>query len=103
MLFNFHFGGKNMPIYEFYCGRCNMVFNFFSKSVNTEKIPACPKCDQPLQRLMSLFAKITRDKAESPGEEMPPFDEQKMENAMAMLGGRSGQHKRGRSPARRRL
>lgn len=76
-----------MPIYEFYCGRCNMVFNFFSKSVNTEKIPACPKCDQPLQRLMSLFAKITRDKAESPGEEMPPFDEQKMENAMAMLAG----------------
>ena len=33
-----------MPIYEFYCRKCNTIYNFFSRSVNTEKIPFCPKC-----------------------------------------------------------
>jgi len=25
-----------MPIYEFYCRKCNTLYNFFSRSVNTE-------------------------------------------------------------------
>ena len=24
-----------MPIYEFYCGACHMIFNFYTGSVNT--------------------------------------------------------------------
>ena len=78
-----------MPIYEFYCHKCNTVYNFFSKSVNTEKTPYCPTCKRiKLKRQMSIFAKISGDRTEG-GEEdaMPPIDEAKMEKAMAMLAG----------------
>lgn len=73
-----------MPIYEFYCSRCNTIFNFFSRRVNTDKIPACPKCqDVPLKRKVSVFF-TTSGKME--GEEgLPPIDETRMEQAMAML------------------
>ncbi len=75
-----------MPIYEFYCERCNTVFNFFSKSVNTETVPNCPKCrDVKLKREMSLFANISKRKDEEVDGDMPPIDEAKMEKAMAML------------------
>ena len=82
-------GGKGevMPIYEFYCEPCNTVFNFFSRTVNTQKTPACPKCRRPLKRQMSVFAKVSRGKEEPAGDGMPPFDEAKMEKAMAMLAG----------------
>jgi putative FmdB family regulatory protein len=78
-----------MPIYEFYCHKCNTVYNFFSRSVNTEKIPNCPKCKRiKLKRQMSVFAKISGSRDEG-GEDdaMPPMDEAKMEKAMAMLAG----------------
>ncbi|MBW6484851.1 MAG: zinc ribbon domain-containing protein [Syntrophobacterales bacterium] len=76
-----------MPIYEFYCENCNTVFNFFSRGVNTQAAPICPRCQGPLKRQMSLFAKVSRGKEESAGEEMPQLDEAKMEKAMAMLAG----------------
>jgi len=76
-----------MPIYEFFCHRCNTVYNFFSRTVNTEKIPLCPRCKKvKLKRQMSVFAKISKGKSE--GEDEPlPFDESKMEQAMSMLAG----------------
>jgi putative FmdB family regulatory protein len=77
-----------MPIYEFYCHKCNTVYNFFSRSVNTEKIPFCPRCkDVPLKRKVSLFAPITgKNRTEGDDEGgMPPIDEAKMEKAMSML------------------
>jgi putative FmdB family regulatory protein len=76
-----------MPIYEFYCETCNTVFNFFSRGVNTAKIPDCPKCRKALKRQMSLFAKVSRGKEEPAEDGMPPIDEAKMEKAMAMLAG----------------
>lgn len=82
-----------MPIYEFYCHTCNTIYNFFSKSVNTEKVPNCPKCkDSALKRKVSLFAAITgRNKdSEDMGEGMPPIDESKMEKAFAMLASEAG-------------
>jgi putative FmdB family regulatory protein len=77
-----------MPIYEFYCHKCNTVYNFFSRSVNTVKIPFCPRCkDVELKRKVSLFATLKgRNRGE--GDEdggMPPIDEAKMEKAMSML------------------
>lgn len=47
-----------MPIYEFYCRDCNTVFQFFSRTVNPEKIPLCPRGSghSPLERQMSRFA-----------------------------------------------
>lgn len=76
-----------MPIYEFYCEKCNTIFNFFSRTVNTRKTPDCPKCKiLKLERRMSLFA-VTGKAREDDGVEDLPFDESKMEQAMSMLAG----------------
>ncbi len=77
-----------MPIYEFYCRKCNTLYSFFSASVNTEKVPWCPRCRKVrLARRMSLFARVSRGKDEAAADDMPPIDEAKMEKAMAMLAG----------------
>lgn len=77
-----------MPIYEFYCRKCDTVYNFFSRSANTRKVPFCPHCQTVrLKRQVSLFARIS-GKSEGDGLEkdaLPPLDEAKMEQAMAML------------------
>ena len=52
-----------MPIYEFYCDQCNVVFNFLSSKVNTTKKPDCPRCGKPeLTKKISTFATIGRAK-----------------------------------------
>ena len=76
-----------MPIYEFYCEKCNTIYNFFSRTVNTNKIPNCPKCkDKKLNRQMSAFAITGKAKDEGDLDDLP-FDESKMEQAMTMLAG----------------
>ena len=73
-----------MPIYEFYCNKCNTIYKFFSRTVNTEKVPNCPNCKSiQLKRQISMFA-ISSGKKEEEGD-MPPIDESKMEMAMGML------------------
>lgn len=76
-----------MPIYEFYCGKCNTIYNFFSKSVNTDKIPSCPRCkNMSLTRQMSIFAAITGgDRKDEGTEPLAGMDESKMEKAMMQL------------------
>jgi putative FmdB family regulatory protein len=82
-----------VPIYEFYCSDCHVVFNFFARRVNTTKRPKCPRCGRPrLERKVSRFA-ISRGgkKAEEPApgaeqDDLPPnFDEAKLERAMEEL------------------
>jgi putative FmdB family regulatory protein len=77
-----------MPIYEFFCRKCDTIYNFFSRSANTKKVPLCPHCKTVrLKRQVSIFARIS-GKSETGGLEegpMPPVDEAKMEKAMAML------------------
>ena len=74
-----------MPIYEFYCGDCNTIFNFFSKTVNTTKRPKCPKCKtRTLKRQISLVAFTGKAKEDGEFDDLP-FDESKMEQAMRML------------------
>ena len=80
-----------MPIYEFYCGRCHRLFNFLSRSVDTTKKPACPRCGQPkLSRRVSLFA-ISKGRKEAPAggapEGMPGMDDARLEKAMEALAG----------------
>ena len=76
-----------MPIYEFYCDQCHMIFNFFSRSVNTRKRPNCPKCrTNVLSRQMSAFAVTGRAKEDRLTDDLP-IDETKMEQAMHMLAG----------------
>ena len=75
-----------MPIYEFYCEKCHMIFNFFSGSVNVEKIPSCPKCKKTrLQRQMSKFATLKHRSDEEDEMPIPDMDELKLEQAMNML------------------
>jgi putative FmdB family regulatory protein len=62
-----------MPIYEFYCPGCHTVFSFFSKAVDTEARPDCPKCKRPgLERKPSTFATLRHggDEAEDPLERL---------------------------------
>ena len=67
-----------MPIYEFFCQDCNTIFNFFAKSADTKKKPACPKCGRkPLERWMSLFSVSKGAKENDSGDDIP-FDEGKM-------------------------
>lgn len=74
-----------MPIYEFYCKKCYMIFSFFSATVNTEKRPLCPKCGKvKLERQMSVFSRV-RNLAEGDEPPMPDMDESKMEQAMGLL------------------
>jgi putative FmdB family regulatory protein len=75
-----------MPLYEFYCPDCHVIFNFFSRSVNTTTQPACPRCERPeLTRKVSTFA-ISKGLAEPSAEDgMPDIDESKMEQMMTEL------------------
>lgn len=74
-----------MPIYEFYCKDCHTLYNFFSGRINTTTIPRCPRCKtDSMTRQVSMFA-VTGRASESEDADLP-FDEQKMERAMAMLG-----------------
>lgn len=78
-----------MPIYEFYCSDCHTVFNFLSRSINTTKRPACPRCGRPeLERRVSRFA-ISKGRSDTPtpeSEGLPAgMDESKMEQAMEEL------------------
>ena len=75
-----------MPVYEFYCPDCHVIFNFLAKRVNTEKRPVCPRCARPeLERQVSLFA-ISKGRKESEDDDgMPDLDESKMEQAMMAM------------------
>jgi putative FmdB family regulatory protein len=77
-----------MPIYEFYCPHCHRVFSFLSRSVNTEKTPACPRCaGTELTRRVSAFA-ISKGRREEPKPEPEASaDESRLEQAMSALAG----------------
>ncbi len=74
-----------MPIYEFYCDACNVIFNFFSRRINTTSVPSCPRCGkEKLNRQLSTFATI--GKTGDTDDELPGgLDETKMEKAFASL------------------
>ena len=83
-----------MPIYEFYCSACHMLFNFFSARIDTAARPACPRCGRPeLERRPARFATLKRaagTEAESEADEDNPFpglDEERLERAMESMAG----------------
>ena len=79
-----------MPIYEFACPRCRVIFSFLSKKLNPEASPACPKCGgRRLSKQMSRFALGKQSGAEN-GESSPAlgaahFDDPRVEKAMGEL------------------
>jgi len=58
-----------MPLYEFYCQPCHMLFTFHSHRVDTATLPACPKCGKTLKREVSPFAHIVRGAVTEGGAE----------------------------------
>lgn len=46
-----------MPIYEFACPKCRVVFSFLSKRINPDRLPTCPKCgNKRMVKQMSRFS-----------------------------------------------
>jgi putative FmdB family regulatory protein len=69
-----------MPIYEFACPKCRVIFNFFSQRVSPKHLPTCPKCgNKKMQKQMSTFA-MTRGAKESVGTADSPADAENMPN-----------------------
>ena len=82
-----------MPIYEFACPKCRVIFNFLSKRLNPDRLPICPKCgNKKMTKQMSSFAMprgiqetAGGGEAGDSGEAMPDFDDPRMMRAMGEL------------------
>jgi putative FmdB family regulatory protein len=82
-----------MPIYEFACPKCRVVFNFLSKRINPDRLPTCPKCgNKKMVKQMSRFAMpkgLAEPAAATPGEgedgPMPDMDDPRVMRAMSEL------------------
>ena len=78
-----------MPIYEFACPQCRVIYNFLSRRINPERSPACPKCgNTKLTRQMSSFAALSGKTDDTPSEtsDAPDeFDDPRMLRAMSEL------------------
>jgi len=79
-----------MPIYEYACPKCRVIFNFLSKRINPARLPVCPKCgNKKMTRQMSRFAMsrglkepVAKTEPESGAPPPPDFDDPRMEQAM---------------------
>ncbi len=88
-----------MPIYEFACPKCRVVFNFLSKRVNPSHLPQCPKCgNKKMAKQVSQFAMPRGAKeptAPPTGDEagdgaempMPNLDDPRVRRAMSEMEG----------------
>jgi putative FmdB family regulatory protein len=81
-----------MPIYEFACPQCRVIFSFLSKRITEKAPPACPKCGhKKLARQLSSFA-TPRGRAESQGPAesgddaaMPDMEDPRVMRAMSEM------------------
>jgi putative FmdB family regulatory protein len=80
-----------MPIYEYACPECRVVFNFLSRRIDPKHLPACPKCgNKKMVKQMSGFAALSGSRnsaAPDPsggesGAPMPGMSDPRMEHAM---------------------
>lgn len=76
-----------MPIYEFFCKKCNTIYKFYSRTIDTTTIPKCPKCKRvKLERIFSSFATKSSRKGEGEADAtVPDIDESRLEKAIDML------------------
>ncbi|MBM3252720.1 MAG: zinc ribbon domain-containing protein [Candidatus Omnitrophica bacterium] len=50
-----------MPIYEFECERCNIIFDKLIKSSTSNETIICPRCGRPdISRRFSIFGFISQ-------------------------------------------
>ncbi len=79
-----------MPIYEYACPKCRVIFNFLSKRTNPDRLPVCPKCgNKKMTKQVSRFAMSrglkeppAKSEAESGEPPAPDFDDPRVERAM---------------------
>ena len=76
-----------MPIYEYACPKCRVVFNFLSRRIDPKHLPACPKCgNKKMVKQMSGFAALSGTRESSAPDEsgapMPDMADPRMEHAM---------------------
>lgn len=79
-----------MPIYEFSCPKCRVIFSFLSKRVNPDRLPVCPKCgNKKMAKQMSTFAMPRGLNNSAAGAEAPDpsaeLDDPKVMRAMAEI------------------
>ncbi len=82
-----------MPIYEFACPKCRVIFNFFSKRINPERSPVCPRCgNKKMAKEVSRFATprgvkepVSGSAGASEAEAGPDLDDPRVERAMGEL------------------
>lgn len=82
-----------MPIYEFACPRCRVIFSFLSKRLPPSRGPACPKCGHKnLTKQVSAFAmpRGLKEPATSAAEgpetgPMPDLDDPRIASVMNEL------------------
>lgn len=72
-------------IYEFYCDKCDTIFGFLSRTINTSKLPNCPRCGKRrIEKMVSSFSATSGAKGGDAGDG-PALDEAKIEGAMESL------------------
>jgi len=81
-----------MPIYEFACPKCRVIFNFLPKRVNPHRLPVCPKCgNKKMTKQVSNFAMprgLSEPSAAPEGDAgglTPDMDDPRIMRAMAEL------------------
>src|ERR1051326_3370395 len=82
-----------MPMYEFACPKCRVIFSFLSKRLNPERLPVCPKCgNKHMTKQVSCFAmprglKEPAAKSDDEGDEgpMPDMDDPRVMRAMSEM------------------
>jgi len=55
-----------MPLYEYYCQRCNAKFELLRPMSRGDDPAPCPKGHPGAARVMSVFAAVTKDAAGAP-------------------------------------
>ena len=79
-----------MPIYEYACPKCRVIFSFLAKRTKPDRFPTCPRCgNRKMSRQMSRFAMsrglkepAAKAETEADGPPMPDFDDPRVERAM---------------------
>lgn len=78
-------GSTGMPIYEFYCGHCHTLFNFFAASIDTETRPSCPRCDKPdLERRPARFA-MPKHRGDEEPDPFGGLDDERLAEVMSSM------------------
>ena len=77
-----------MPIYEFACPKCRVIFSFLSKRINPDRKPVCPKCgNRRMSKEISRFAMIKAGSSDEGGEDsdVPDLDDPRVMQAISEI------------------